>query len=80
MIYFAGSLKHLKQAVDSMIQVMGENAPVGRLCVLGGGKPANYMDDIQLEWVYINGSGDVVGDQANDYVPKEGEKSAVMIS
>lgn len=96
MIAWATTLKDLRGRIDAMIAVVGEDAPVGTAThrpehiqtdgLSEGGKlvPAGeFLDDVgvQIELVYVNKrTGQVVGDEANDYKPKAGEVAAVKIS
>ncbi len=86
MIAWACTLKEVRERIDAMIEIMGENAPVGttrnvnQSAITAAGE---YIDDvgIQIEYIYINkDTGLVVGDEANDYKPKSTEIAAVKIS
>ena len=84
MIYFAGTLKNLRSAVDSYIKLLGEDTVVGTKgcdCRKITGDIDYLSDLIQLEYVFINKQTlTIVGDEANDYKPKDGEVPAVLIS
>lgn len=77
MIYFASNLRQLRDAVDSYIKILGENTPV---CV-----PCRTSSDVDtlvtLDWICIDGEGNIVGDEANDYELKlkPGEMNAIRI-
>ena len=43
-------------------------------------RPEMVDADIMLELVYVNQDGLIVGDQADDYKPKEGEVAVIAIS
>lgn len=75
MIYFAESLEQLRSAVDSFIEICGEKGRIG--------SPINdeRLDSLlQLELVFVDRDGNIVGDEANDYQPKPGEIKCVKIS
>ena len=81
MISWAVTLKELREQIDSMIAVVGEDAPVGTTHL--GGDGCEYMDEggVQIEYVYITmDTGFVVGDEAEDYEPAIGEIKAVKLS
>lgn len=75
MIYFAESLEQLRSAVYSFIEICGEKGRIG--------SPINdeRLDSLlQLELVFVDRDGNIVGDEANDYQPKPGEVKCVKIS
>lgn len=39
-----------------------------------------YLDLVQMELVYVDADGNVVGSEANDYRPRPGELAAVKLS
>lgn len=75
MLYHAHTLGQLRKAIDSMIKIMGEDAHVG---VERNHSP--FIDDVLVEYVFINENKEVVGDEANDYHPKENETKSVRLS
>lgn len=93
MISWATTLGQLRDEVDRYIRLLGKDAPVGTThqyqksfenTLPDNSKipcpPGEYLDMVQLELVYINTTGQVVGDEANDYRLKSGELKAVKVS
>lgn len=80
MIYHAETLGQLASAVESMIQLLGSDAPVGTPCDPVDGKEAINFP-ISLDLVYMDEFGNIVGDEANDYKPNilAGEVAAVRV-
>lgn len=76
MLYQGHTLKHLKKAVDSLIEICGEDACVGVANLYHG---SLFIEDHLLDLVYINAQGEIVGTEGDDYVPKPGEVKAVQI-
>jgi hypothetical protein len=76
MIYFSDTLKRLRDAIDSFIKVIGtEDVPIGTDDTRGG------LDQlVTLDLVYVDANNNIVGDEANDYRPKDGERAAVRVS
>ncbi len=74
MIHFAESAKQLREALDHYIEAWGD-APLVHPDASG------QLDDLlQAEWVYVDAELREVGTEAEDYVPKEGERKALKIS
>lgn len=75
MFYTACTLKQLRNAVNSLIEAVGEDAPVGvaQDKVLG--------DYCMLTWVVIDQDGNIVGSEADDdeLNLKDGQKNAIQI-
>ena len=84
MIYFASTLKEYKDVIDSYIKLLGENTRIGVMVADTSVKDniRYFLDDLtQLEYVFINKEyGNIVGDEADEYKPKDGEVPAVLIS
>lgn len=75
MIHFFNTIANLKQFLDKF----PDQTPLAvRMKRLDG---TIYLDDLnQVELVYINEKCEIVGDEANDYQPKENELLALMMS
>lgn len=75
MFYTACTLKQLRNAVNSLIVAVGEDAPVGvaQDKVIG--------DYCMLTWVIIDKDGNIVGSEADDDTPnlKDGQRNAIQI-
>jgi hypothetical protein len=97
MIDWCCTLKQLRHRIDYLIERMGENARVGPtftkeeswLADMGVDEfvklpPGEYLEHIgvQVEWVCIDTTGRIVGDEANNYEMrlKPGEMNAVKLS
>ncbi len=62
MIAFASTAKQLRERLDSFINVAGEDAFIGIAYSDGS------LDGlVQLELVYVDKDGNIVGDEAEDY-------------
>lgn len=77
MIAFPSTLGQLRDDVARMIEVAGPDAPVGSGDNVGDEETIDV--EVQLDLVYINAQGYVVGTEANDYRPKPGERAAVRV-
>jgi len=76
-IYHFSTLGQLRDAVNSFIAIMGENAPVGIGYREGD---VEFIEGVSsLDYVYINENGKIIGDEANDYKPNGGEWAAARI-
>lgn len=93
MIAWACTLKQMRERIDAMIAVVGEDTPVaarrpagvatsgmnenGKLYPVG-----QFVDEcVQIECVFVNKeTGRVVSDEANDYKPGPNERAAVKFS
>lgn len=75
MIYFATTLGNLKRAIDSYINILGENAPIVREV------QGNKVDDLlALDWVIIEQNPNglfIIGEECDD---KTKGTNAVRIS
>ena len=79
MMWGACTLKELKGAVESMIEAVGEDAPIGSLIKCEG---EDYIDDyVSFFWACIDQDGKVVGDEGGDYETRlqPGEVSAIGV-
>lgn len=80
MLYSASTLGQLRDAVNGLIEAVGEDAPVGNYedAVT---TPTGISDYVLLEWVCINQDGHIVGTEAEDYEQqlKPGEINAIAI-
>ena len=76
MIYFATTLGNLRDAVNSLILVLGEDTPIANQ------RPTGLDNLIQLEWICVDAEFREVGDEADNYEQrlKPGERNAVKIS
>jgi hypothetical protein len=78
MIHFFNTVGQLKKTVDWAVETFGENTLIGSAITRNG---IDYVDgDFQMDMVYIDKDGYVVGDEANDYKPKEDEYLAFRVS
>jgi hypothetical protein len=79
MIWGATTLKELKLAVDSMIEAVGEDAPIGSRQKEVDGE---YIDDyVSFYWVCIDEAGKIVGTEGDNYETnlKPGEVNAIGV-
>jgi hypothetical protein len=83
MIYTASTLGQLRDAVNSLIEAIGEDAPVGCFCGPVDLQQGDHIDgDVILEWVCITeADGQIVGTEAEDYERQlqPGEVNAIAI-
>lgn len=78
MIAFHQTIGQLIKDLEGYRAVHGDSMPCGAGMSI---EDVAYIDMIQVEWVFIERkTGRVVGDDANDYQPKEGECAALRIS
>lgn len=83
MHYTATTLGQLREAVNSLIEEVGEDTPVGNYELANETEPAGIGDYVLLEWVHINAeTGYIVGTEADDYESKlkPGEVNAISIA
>jgi hypothetical protein len=83
MIYFASTLHQLKKAIESFEKSTNSTeALVGREYInYNRNLPEKLFDNlIQLELVYMNkDTGEIVGDESNDYKLTENDVAVVLI-
>jgi len=91
MFYTASTLGQFRDAIDAMIRwagPSGPNTPIGTLWKpepphAVGRTGALMSDSVTIEAVFIRSQEidiPVVGDEANDYEPKDGEFPAVLVT
>lgn len=79
MISHACSLIQLRERIDAFIAILGPDALVGTAeRVTAGVESIDCL--ITLDWVMVNPDHRVVGDEANDYKKKPGDRDAVRIN
>lgn len=79
MMWGAVTLGELKEAVESMIEALGEDAPIGTHYKDGDDE---YLDDyVAFHWVCIDQDGKIVGTEGSDYESKlkPGEVNAIGV-
>ena len=76
-IYFPENNKELQKAIafDEILPVIIKSG----VATSRSGVHETY-EHLQVEVVYIDNFGNIVGDEANDYQPKGGEMKALLFS
>lgn len=80
MIYHAETLGQLRDAIKDFIAVAGENARVGTPWKNAPNPQNEHIEPlVTLDLVYVDRTGCIMGDEADDYQRKSGEYPAVRI-
>lgn len=83
MMWGATTLGELRQAVESMIETLGADTPIGTLKTIpSDSNEVDYVDAyVAFDWVCIDPDGKVVGTEGDDYELRLGpdERNAIGV-